>query len=195
MDSFYKGQIFDTKQKLKNEFGNYVLTEKFNPRIRRLRKYQVEVGCNNIKCDFALKATCRVGCTYWVVRKIAHAHTCSLDTCESHFRKCIKGFLTVIHPVIAIDATHLNGAFKGAIYVALCKDGDEHAYPIAFGIGVGEIESFWTWFLERLREAIREVTAMLFVFDRHANITKALSLEVAYYCSDEVLKRYATEMV
>ncbi|KAK0605765.1 hypothetical protein LWI29_030510 [Acer saccharum] len=87
MGPFFKDQIFDTKQKLKNEFGKYALTEKFNPRIRRSTKYQFEAGCNDIKCDFALRATCRGGCTYWVVRKFAHDHTCSLDTYESHFRK------------------------------------------------------------------------------------------------------------
>ncbi|KAK2652749.1 hypothetical protein Ddye_012605 [Dipteronia dyeriana] len=84
---FYKGQIFDTKQKLKNEFGNYALNEKFNPRIRRSTKNRFEAGCNDIKCDFALRVTCRDGCTYWVVKKFAHVHTCTLDTYESHFRK------------------------------------------------------------------------------------------------------------
>ncbi|KAK2655792.1 hypothetical protein Ddye_008844 [Dipteronia dyeriana] len=34
--------------------------------------------------------------------------------------QCIKGFQTVIRPVIAIDATHLKGAFEGFIYVASC---------------------------------------------------------------------------
>ncbi|KAK2646235.1 hypothetical protein Ddye_021430 [Dipteronia dyeriana] len=267
--------IFDTKQKLKNEFGNYALNEKFNPRIRWSTKNRFEAGCNDIKCDFALRATYRDGSTYWVVKKFAHVHTCTLDTYESHFRKvssivgemfapkfntngrtirptdiitemheqhgvqllytkawrakehaktilygkpedsyqllpayfhllkvtnlgtltaihtdlnnnflyaffalgqCIKGFQTVIRPVITIDATHLKGAFDGVIYVASCKDEDEHAYPEAFGVGDGETENSWTWFLERLREAIREVGGMLFVFDRHASIAKALSI-------------------
>ncbi|KAK2655795.1 hypothetical protein Ddye_008847 [Dipteronia dyeriana] len=93
-----------------------------------------------------------------------------------HLLKCIKGFQTVIWLVISIDATHLNSAFKGVIYVASCKDVDEHAYPIAFGVGDGETENSWTWFLERLREAIGEVGRMIFVFDRHASIAKALSI-------------------
>ncbi|KAK2641399.1 hypothetical protein Ddye_023162 [Dipteronia dyeriana] len=80
---FYKGKIFDTKQKLKNEFGNYALNEKFNPRIRRSTKNRFEASCNDIKCDFALRATSKDGCTYWVVKKFAHVHTCSLDTYES----------------------------------------------------------------------------------------------------------------
>ncbi|KAK2659610.1 hypothetical protein Ddye_006143 [Dipteronia dyeriana] len=53
---------------------------------------------------------------------------------------------------------------------------DEHAYPIAFGVGDGETENSWTWFLERLREVIGEVGGMIFIFDRHASITKALSI-------------------
>ncbi|KAK1586897.1 hypothetical protein Q3G72_007335 [Acer saccharum] len=46
-----------------------------------------EAGCNDIKCDIALRATCRDGCTYWVARKFTQGHTCSLDTYESHFCK------------------------------------------------------------------------------------------------------------
>ncbi|KAK2645303.1 hypothetical protein Ddye_020498 [Dipteronia dyeriana] len=110
--------------------------------------------------------------------------------------QCIKGFQTVIRPFIVIDATHLKGAFEGVIYVASCKDGDEHAYHIAFGVGNGEIENSWTWFLERLREAIGEVGGMIFVSDSHANIAKALSIvypNVPHsYCSTS--KQFNLEM-
>ncbi|KAK0603383.1 hypothetical protein LWI29_004368 [Acer saccharum] len=84
---FFKGQIFDIKQKLKNEFSKYALNGKFNPRIRRSIKYRFEAGYNDNKCDFTLRATCRDGCIYWVIRKFAHGHTCSLDTYESHLCK------------------------------------------------------------------------------------------------------------
>ncbi|KAK3189287.1 hypothetical protein Dsin_028848 [Dipteronia sinensis] len=46
-----------------------------------------------------------------------------------------NGFEKVIWSMISIDATHLKGAHDGVIYVAICKDRDDHAYPLAFGVG------------------------------------------------------------
>ncbi|KAK2642326.1 hypothetical protein Ddye_024089 [Dipteronia dyeriana] len=191
---FYKGQIFDTKQKLKNEFGNYALNEKFNPRIRQSTKNRFEAGCNDIKCDFALRPYVGMVAHIGLLRNL-HMSTHVLWTHMSHtsgkkpedsyqllpayfhllkvtnpgtlmaihtdlnnnflysffaLGQCIKGFQTVIRQVIDINATHLKGD--------------------------GETENSWTWFLERLREEIGEVGGMLFVFDHHASIDKALSI-------------------
>ncbi|KAL5810448.1 hypothetical protein ACOSQ3_027157 [Xanthoceras sorbifolium] len=88
---------------------------------------------------------------------------------------CIHGFRSVIRPVIAIDATHLKGAFFGVIYVATSKDGDEMCYPLAFGFGDGESEEGWTCFLRHLREAYGNPTNLVIVSDRHKSIAKTMS--------------------
>ncbi|EOY00137.1 Uncharacterized protein TCM_009686 [Theobroma cacao] len=41
------------------------------------------------------------------------------------FESCIRGFSAVMRPVVAIDATHLKGKFKGILFVAVCKDANE----------------------------------------------------------------------
>ncbi|KAK3229731.1 hypothetical protein Dsin_001612 [Dipteronia sinensis] len=45
----------------------------------------------------------------------------------------IEGFNTVITPIISIDATHLKAKTRGVLLVAMCKDGNEMIYPLAFG--------------------------------------------------------------
>ncbi|KAK2659253.1 hypothetical protein Ddye_005786 [Dipteronia dyeriana] len=66
---------------------------------------------------------------------------------------CIEGFRKAIRPVIAIDGTHLKGSYKGVIFVAACKDGNNKIFPLAFGIGDKENEESWTWFLTELHKA------------------------------------------
>ncbi|KAK2663219.1 hypothetical protein Ddye_001793 [Dipteronia dyeriana] len=45
----------------------------------------------------------------------------------------IVGFIEVIRPVIAIDATHLKARNKGVLLVTVCKDGNEMIYLLTFG--------------------------------------------------------------
>ncbi|KAK3204507.1 hypothetical protein Dsin_018553 [Dipteronia sinensis] len=66
----------------------------------------------------------------------------------------IEGFNTIIRPVIAIDDTHLKAKTKSVLLVAVCKDGNEMIYPLAFGFTNSECTESWTWFLKRLREVI-----------------------------------------
>ncbi|KAK2653808.1 hypothetical protein Ddye_013664 [Dipteronia dyeriana] len=50
---------------------------------------------------------------------------------EQHFES--EDFNSVIKPVICIDATHLKARTMGVLLVAVCKDGNEMIYPLAFG--------------------------------------------------------------
>ena len=50
----------------------------------------------------------------------------------------INGFLSSCRPVISIDATYLKEKYKGVLFVAVTKDGNEQIYPLAFGFADGE---------------------------------------------------------
>ncbi|XP_017972557.1 PREDICTED: uncharacterized protein LOC18604681 [Theobroma cacao] len=73
-------------------------------------------------------------------------------------------------PVVAIDATHLKGKFKGILFVAICKDANEQIYPLAIGIGHVEDEESWSWFLNQLRRAIGCPENAMFIFYKHLGI-------------------------
>ncbi|KAK3188273.1 hypothetical protein Dsin_027834 [Dipteronia sinensis] len=47
----------------------------------------------------------------------------------------IRGFRWCMRPVIAVDSTFLKGRRAGIMFVAATQDGNEQAYPIAFGCG------------------------------------------------------------
>ena len=86
----------------------------------------------------------------------------------------IEGFRSYMRPVVAIDATHLKGEYKGVIFFAACKDGSEMIYPIAFGFADGESDNSWTWFLKRLRRAIGVSDELVIVSDRHKSISNGM---------------------
>ena len=48
---------------------------------------------------------------------------------------CISRFRTSIRHVITIDETFLKPKYLGTLFVAACKDGNNHIYPLCFGIG------------------------------------------------------------
>ncbi|EOX96528.1 Uncharacterized protein TCM_005764 [Theobroma cacao] len=94
--------------------------------------------------------------------------------CLWSYGACIRGFMDVMRPTIAIDATHLKGRFKGVLFVAVCKDANECVYPIAFGIDHIEDEDSWTWFLSKLRDAVGCLENTMFIFDQHLGIKKTI---------------------
>ncbi|CAA0810864.1 MuDR family transposase [Striga hermonthica] len=88
------------------------------------------------------------------------------------------GFLSYCRPVIVIDGTHLKGKYKGILFVATTKDGNEQIFPLAFGIGDKECHSAWMWFLQKLRSTFGCPENLVIVSDRHPSIKFAM--EVVY---------------
>ncbi|KAK2658927.1 hypothetical protein Ddye_005460 [Dipteronia dyeriana] len=195
----------------------------------RSTKNQFEAGCNDIKCDFTLRAICRDGCTYWVVKKFVHVHTCSLDTYESHFQKVsfiVVGemFTTKLntygHTIGPIDiiAKMLEQHGVQLLYTKAWR-AKEHAKTILYGKPEDSYQLLPVYFHLLKVTNPRSLTAIhtdlnnnfLYAFFTLVSWEKASNddhehyrgveqlyskgLEVAYYCSDGVLERYAAEMV
>ncbi|KAK2661082.1 hypothetical protein Ddye_007615 [Dipteronia dyeriana] len=87
---------------------------------------------------------------------------------------CIKGFNFVIMQVICIDATYLKARTMGVLLVAMCKDGNEMIYHLAFGCANSECTESWTWFLKKLCKLIQYPDRVLLVSDRHNGIFNAM---------------------
>ncbi|KAK2646742.1 hypothetical protein Ddye_021937 [Dipteronia dyeriana] len=92
----------------------------------------------------------------------------------------IKGFRRFMHPVIAVDGTHLNGIFGGTMFVATAQDGNEQVYPIAFGYGGLENNLSWEWFLDCLKKPLSHIDDLVFIYDRHASIEAEISKVFSY---------------
>jgi len=86
--------------------------------------------------------------------------------------------------VMVIVETHLRGRYGGCLIAASAQDANFQVFPITFGIVNSENDDAWTWFMERLTEAIPDDPDLVFVSDRHssiyASIRKVIYLITSY---------------
>ena len=86
----------------------------------------------------------------------------------------IRTFKEYICPVICIDGAHLKGRYLGIMFLAVCMDGNNQIFPLAFGFGASESADMWTWFLSRVMECIGDVNNLAIISDRAATINLAV---------------------
>lgn len=95
--------------------------------------------------------------------------------------------LRFCRPVCAMDAAHLSSEYKGTLYLAVIKSGNDELLPIAIGITEhNENYKGWEYFLENLHEACPNLTVAhrfkrcerymhwSFISDRDKGLTPAL---------------------
>jgi transposase-like protein len=70
------------------------------------------------------------------------------------YKACWNGFLSGCRPYLAVDATTLNGRFRGQLAAASAIDGHNWLFLVAYGVIETESLDNWTWFLQNLRWVI-----------------------------------------
>ncbi|KAA0060673.1 MuDRA-like transposase [Cucumis melo var. makuwa] len=88
---------------------------------------------------------------------------------------CVRGFLNCIRPVIVMDRTFFKNKYRRQSIVAVCLDGNNKIYPLAFGVVDRETDDSIQWFLEKLKGAIGEVPNLGLVTDRKTCFSKGIS--------------------
>ncbi|KAL0559064.1 hypothetical protein IC582_003653 [Cucumis melo] len=74
-----------------------------------------------------------------------------------------------------MDGTFLKNKYRGQLIVAVCLDGNNQIYHLAFGVVDRETDDSIQWFLEKLKGAIGEVPNLGFVTDRKTCFAKGIS--------------------
>ena len=78
-------------------------------------------------------------------------------------------------PVLSIDGTFLKGPYNGKLLIAMGVDGNNHQYPVCFGLVDEESEANWSWFLQLLRQQVcRERMGVCIISDRAGGILAAV---------------------
>ncbi|KAF9603397.1 hypothetical protein IFM89_035843 [Coptis chinensis] len=79
----------------------------------------------------------------------------------------VRSFRHTCRPHIEIDGTHLRGRSRGCLISAIVVDGDNHVFPVAFGLVSGEDNKNYDWFLRCLGDqVIGYETPLVIISDR-----------------------------
>ena len=89
------------------------------------------------------------------------------------FGPCIRAFRHC-KPLVQVDGTHLYGKYKGALLVAVARDGNQNILPVAFAIVEGETADAWHFFLDNLRKHVVTRDGVGIISDRHESINAAI---------------------
>lgn len=87
---------------------------------------------------------------------------------------CLRGFLSSVRPVISVGGTDWKAKYRGTLFFATCKDGNDQLFPLAFGIGDLENDASWHWFLSKLRTVIGDVADLVIISSPNASIEKGV---------------------
>jgi transposase-like protein len=90
------------------------------------------------------------------------------------FKACWKGFLDGCRPYLAVDASALNGRFRGQLVAACAIDAHNWLFPVAYGVLEAKSEESWKWFLQNLRQVIGIPHGLVI----HTDACKGLELAV-----------------
>ncbi|XP_026411173.1 uncharacterized protein LOC113306454 [Papaver somniferum] len=81
-----------------------------------------------------------------------------------------------LKPMIYLDATFLNGRFRGTLMDATCVNGNDGFYPYAFSIVLSENKDNWFWFLDNLQQVVDD-RSIVFLSDRHEGLQQGIPRE------------------
>ena len=70
------------------------------------------------------------------------------------FKASWQGFLDGCRPYLAVDATTLNGRYRGQLVSACVVDACNWIFPVAYGVLETENIESWTWFFQNLKDLI-----------------------------------------
>ncbi|KAL9669021.1 hypothetical protein QQ045_006562 [Rhodiola kirilowii] len=89
------------------------------------------------------------------------------------FGPAISGF-THCRPAISIDATHLNGKWKGVLMIAVALDAENEILPLGYALVESENIDSWRWFMTCIRNDITHREGLCIISDRHAGIMRVM---------------------
>ncbi|KAK2637811.1 hypothetical protein Ddye_025606 [Dipteronia dyeriana] len=156
------GELFESKRQLQSQLGRYAFANRFQIKVMKSDPTRYQVRCIVEEYKWRLRAVKVANSVYFQIRRFDHEHTCSNESRFPHERQA--------RPVIAIDVTFLKGPHTGVLFVAVCMDGNDQIFPLAFGVGDSETNEAWEWFLTRLHRAVGEVDDLVIVSDRKNSI-------------------------
>ena len=116
---------------------------------------------------------------------------------------CIDGFKAGCRPFVGVDASSLNGKYRGQLASATSVDGHNWLYHIAYAIFDSETEDNWKWFMEHLCKVIGDVPNLVICTDACKGLETAVGAvfpqaenrECMRHLYQNFMKHYSGEVI
>ena len=83
--------------------------------------------------------------------------------------------INIVGPLFVLTGNiKRENIYKGMMFTAVCKDGNNSIFPMAWGIGDVENDSSWLWFFSKLKEVYGDFLGLVIVSYRYPSISKAI---------------------
>ncbi|KAF9600500.1 hypothetical protein IFM89_009949 [Coptis chinensis] len=104
----------------------------------------------------------------------------------------VRSFRDTCRPHIEIDGTHLRGRSRGCLISAIAVDGDNHVFPVAFGLVSGEDNENYDWFLRCLGDQVVGYETLLVIISYHPSLVvkvpEVFPREKHVFCMNHICK-------
>ncbi|XP_058075771.1 uncharacterized protein LOC131224253 [Magnolia sinica] len=107
-----------------------------------------------------------------VTTLLVNKQTMRFERCFVALGQCVKSFQTSLQRVLTVDGTHLKDKYKGVLFVTTALDGDNHIFPVTFGIRESKNNSSWNWFLTYINDSLGDCPGLVIISDRHKGLMK-----------------------
>ena len=107
----------------------------------------------------------------------------------------IHGFTLGCRPIIAIDSSHMSGAYKDAIFSATSYDANDSVFPLAIGVMSSENYEDWSWFLKNLKKVIGDKKVVIISDRRPAllcSVPEIFGVENHAHCYHHVKEEFSS---
>ncbi|KAK2663039.1 hypothetical protein Ddye_001613 [Dipteronia dyeriana] len=159
-----------------------VIGEHIQEKFRDHRLYKPKEIIHDMQREFGISCNCHKGyrARHISLEEVQGTPVESYSNLPSYLymlEKANPETITDLHtdssnrPIIAIDGTLLKCPHRGVLFVAVCMDGNDQIFPLAFGVSDSETNEACEWFLTRLHKAVGEVVDLVIVSDRKGSIT------------------------
>ncbi|KAL3641418.1 hypothetical protein CASFOL_016386 [Castilleja foliolosa] len=90
----------------------------------------------------------------------------------------IEGFKSGCRKLIGLDGCFLKGSFGGQLLSAVGRDANNGMFPVAIAVVEAETTNSWTWFLNKLVEALGSVeeNGWCFISDRQKGLSESFEV-------------------
>ncbi|CAM8937193.1 unnamed protein product [Rhodiola kirilowii] len=182
----------DVAEYIEREYGvklNYAQARRAKEVARELLQGSYKGAYNQLPyfCE-KIKETNPGSCATFSTKEDSSFHRLFIS-----FNASIIGFQNGCRPLLFLESYPSNTKYQEVVLAATATDGDDGAFPVAFGIVDIESDDNWDWFLAELKAVVSTSRQITFVADSDKGLKESIDEVFEKSCYHAYCVRYLAE--